>query len=226
MMPTYFTSRTGEKIILRWESSDDHAVVAHRVEFADHDFPNEYETIATLPADAHTYEFTTPLVEPTNLYPTPSSIRIVAIDSAGQESSDKSVLRVPYQEDWPVVYQDVDTPAPAHPRDNIEVCWSPGGSATVYIMYDSVFLSTYHGGTNTGCLPIGAGLPHVSTDRARVVVQTTFGAGGRLAYSFSDEFEIRPDPRFGDAPPVIDVTSPAGRLIPRRRHRAGPLERL
>ncbi len=208
MMPVFFTAHTGEKIILRWSSTDDDAVVAHRVEWADHDFPSEFEVIATLPGDENTFEFTVPLVEPTNLYPTPSAIRIVAIDSAGQESSDKSVLRVPYLEDWTVVPQTVATPANGQPHDNIDFCWAPGGNATAYIYYDNAFMSSYHGGSNTGCLPIGATLPYVSTDRARAMIAMTFGAGGRLEYWFSDEFEIRPDPRFGDAPPVVEVTAP------------------
>lgn len=215
MMPVYFTAQPGDKIILRWASSDDHAVVAQRVEFADHDLPFDFETVATLPPEATTYEFTVPLVEPNNLYPTPSAIRIVAVDSVGQEAWDKSVLRVPYQEDWTVTAQDIVTPPDSHPGDNINICWGPTGYATAYIAYDNTDMTSYHGGSTAGCLPIGAGLPLVSTDNARVIIITTFGAGGRIHYSFSDIFEIRPDPRFGDAPPAIEVTSPhAGSAYP------------
>ncbi len=209
MEPTYFMANVGGKIILRWSSTDDDAVVAHRVEFADHDFPSQFFPVATLPGDATTYEFTAPTVLPTNQYPTPSAIRVVAIDSAGQESWDKSVIRIPYQDDWTVIPQEVSDPGLVHPHDNVDVCWSPGGNASVYVLLDGIRLSDSAGGSNTGCLPIGATLPYSSTDTARIVVLTTFGAGGRLNYSFSDYFSIRPDARFGDAPPVIETTSPA-----------------
>lgn len=208
MEPTYWFANTGSKIILRWTSSDDEAIVAHRIEFADHDFPSEFMTVANLPGDATTFEFDVPTVLPTNNYPTPSAIRIVATDSAGQEAWDKSVLRIPYQDDWAVTAQDVSSPGPVHPHDNVDVCWTPGGNASVFVVMDGIGLSDSAGGSNTGCLPIGATLPYSSTDTARIVVSTTFGAGGRLNYSFSDYFPIRPDTRFGDAPPAVDVTSP------------------
>jgi len=210
MEPTYWFANAGDKIILRWSSSDDQGVAAHRIEFADHDFPSEFLTIATLPADATTYEFTAPIILPNNLYPTPSAIRIVAIDSAGQESWDKASLRIPYQEDWTVVPQSVGVPgAVVHPNDRVDVCWSPSGFADAWVLMDGIGLNRSAGGTTTGCLPIGAGMPYSSTDTARIVVITTFGAGGRLNYSFSDYFSIRPDARFGDTPPQVDVSSPS-----------------
>jgi hypothetical protein len=209
MMPTYWFANSGDKIILRWQASDDNGIVSQHVEFADHDFPSEFETVAELPADATTYEFTAPIVSPNNLYPTPSAIRIVAVDTAGQESWDKSVLRIPYQEDWTVVPQTIDYPGPVHhPHDRIDVCWSPTGFGDAWVLMDGIGINRSAGGTTAGCLPIGAGLPYSSTDTARIVVITTFGAGGRLNYSFSDYFAIRPDARFGDAPPVVELTAP------------------
>ncbi len=210
MMPTYFYGETGDKIILRWDSSDDHGIVEQRIEWADVDFPDDYELIATLPGDATTYEFTLPTVEPTNRYPTPSAIRIVAVDTAGQEAWDKSKLRVPYFDDWTVVPQDVAVPAgDLHPHDRVDVCWTPGGLGSAYVLLDGQRLSRTAGGSNTGCLPIGAGLPYASTDTARILIITTFGAGGRLIYNFSEPFAIRPDERFGDAPPAVSITSPS-----------------
>lgn len=209
MEPTYFIANEGDKIILRWESSDDDKVVEQRIEFAGVDFPDDYRVIAALPGDATTYEFNVPEVPPTNRYPTPSAIRIVAVDSAGQESWDKSVLRIPYHADWDVTYQDVSTPGPVHPWDTYDVCWTPGGNASAYLLLDGAGLTKSNGGSNTGCLSIGAKAAYASTDLARNLVITSFGAGGRIAYSFSEYFEIRPDPRFGDAPPQVAVTSPS-----------------
>lgn len=207
--PIYFTGRVGEKIILRWTSSDDDEVVEHLVQFADSDFPSRYSTVATLPGDAQSYEFTLPGFSPTNLYTTASGIRVVAIDSAGQRDTDRELIRIPYQEDWTVVPQDVETPGPVvRPHENIDFCWSPGGNASAYVLMDGIGVSDSAGGSNTGCLPIGATLPYSSTDTARLVIITTYGAGGRLNYSFSDYFSIRPDERMGDEPPIVVVTSP------------------
>lgn len=209
MEPVYFTMQPGDKTILRWSSSDDDQVVQHLVQFADHDFPSEFQTIATLGGDEYSYEFTAPMIAPNNLYPTPSAIRIVAVDSAGQESWDKSTLRIPYQEDWTVIEQDIDPIGPVvRPHENVDVCWGPTGFADAYVLMDGIGISDSAGGTTAGCLPIGATLPYSSTDTARVVVITTFGAGGRLHYSFGDYFSIRPDERMGDEPPVVSVTSP------------------
>jgi len=210
MVPTYFMANSGGKIILRWKSADDRALIGHRVEFADHGLPGEFTTVAELPADMHTYEFTAPVVQPTNNYTRPSSIRIVAIDDAGQESWSESIIRIPYQEDFPVVYQEIVNLAPlVHPHDTIDVCWEPGGSSSVYVLLDGEALSDSAGGAGS-CLPIGATMPYTSTDTARVLVLFTYGAGGRIVYSYSDYFSIRPDPRFGDAPPMVTLDSPSG----------------
>lgn len=208
--PVTFTMQKGDKAILRWNSGDDRAIVAHRVEFADHDFPNEFRLIAELGPDAQSYEFVAPSVLPNNLYPTPSAIRVVAIDDAGQEAWDKHVLRIPYQEDWTVIDETIAPIGPVvRPHENIDVCWSPGGATSAYVLLDGIGLSDSAGGTNTGCLPIGATLPYSSTDTARILVISSFGAGGRIHYSFGDYFSIRPHDELGDEPPSVSVTSPA-----------------
>lgn len=214
--PITFTMQAGDKVILRWDSTDDGSIVGHRIEFADHDFPSSFGVIATLGPDARSYEFTAPIVLPTNLYTTPSAIRVVAIDDAGQESSGKRVVRIPYQEDWTPLEETVAPIGPVvRPHENIDVCWSPGGASEAYVMLDGFGFSRSAGGTNTGCLPIGATLPYSSTDTARILVVTTFGAGGRVHYSFGDYFSIRPHEEIGDEPPVIQVTAPvSGQQFP------------
>lgn len=208
--PVYFTMQTGDKVLLRWSSGDDDEVVEHRIEFADHDFPSEFQTVAVLGADEFSYEFTAPSVAPNNLYPTPSAIRVIAVDSAGQESWDKARLRIPYQEDWLVVEQTVELIGPVvRPHERVDVCWGPGGFASAHVLMDGIGMSDSAGGTTTGCLPIGATLPYSSTDTARVLVTTTFGAGGRLLYSFGDYFSIRPSELLGDEPPAVQVSSPS-----------------
>lgn len=207
LMPTYFLCNDGEKIVLRWQSSDDGDIVAQRIEFADHGFPNEYQTIATLPPDATTYEFTAPIVLPTNLYTSNSGIRVVAVDDKGQETWAETRLRIPYQEDITPNYQTIDVPDSVHPHDRIDVCWNPGGTSQVYVLLDGDQMIRSSGGAGQ-CLSIGATMPYASTDTARLLVLFTHGAGGRYAYSFSDYFEIRPDVRFGDPAPTIEMLSP------------------
>jgi len=209
MEPVSFTMQAGDKTLLRWSSTDDRGIVGHRIEFADHDFPSEFRVIAELGPGATSYEFTAPIIQPNNLYPTPSAIRIVSIDDAGQEAWDKSVLRIPYQEDWTVVEQFVEPIGPVvRPHERVDVCWGPGGFASAHVLLDGIGMSDSAGGTTTGCLPIGATLPYSSTDTARILVVTTSGAGGRLHYSFGDYFSIRPDAQLGDEPPVVSVSSP------------------
>ncbi|MBZ0268997.1 hypothetical protein K8I85_12635, partial [bacterium] len=208
--PIYYMVHSRDKIILRWDASDDSAIVSQRVEFADHAFPDGYSTIATLGPGDRSYEFTAPVVEPTNQYTTPSGIRIVAVDDAGQEWYDEAIVRIPYQEDFtPNDHQVQNVPDVVRPHDWVDVCWEPGGTSTVYTAIDDVILTKYHGGAGS-CLPNGAVMPFVSTDTARFLVFTSYGAGGRLVYSFSDYFSIRPQELYGDAPPEVTLASPAG----------------
>ncbi len=208
--PIYYVAHAGEKIILRWKAKDDSSIVSQRVEFADHAYPSQYVTVAALGGGERSYEFTAPIVEPTNQYTMPSGIRVVAVDDAGQEGYDQAMVRIPYQEDFTPVYQEVqNVPDLVHPHDNVEVCWLPGGTSSVYVALDDVILAHSQGGAGS-CLPIGATMPYVSTDTARFLVLSTVGAGGRLVYSYSEYFSIRPDERYGDAPPVVTLDAPLG----------------
>ncbi len=208
--PLYYMVHSRDKIILRWDASDDSAIASQRVEFANYAHPDNYETVATLGPNDRSFEFTAPVVPPTNQSTFPSGIRIVAVDDAGQEWYDEAVIRIPYQEDITPNNHQVQNVAPlVHPGDIVQVCWEPGGTSTIYIAIDDVLLTDYHGGAGS-CLPNGADIPFVSTDTARFLVFTSYGAGGRLVYSFSDYFEIRPAELYGDEPPRVELISPLG----------------
>jgi hypothetical protein len=60
-----------------------------------------------------------------------------------------------------------------------------------------------------GCLVLSPSAPFVSTDTARIRVNTS-GGQNRVNYFFSDYFTIRPDARLGDAAPSVSLTSPLG----------------
>jgi hypothetical protein len=208
--PLYYMVHSRDKIILRWDASDDSAIVSQRVEFANYAHPDLYETVATLGPDDRSYEFTAPVVPPSNQSTVASGIRIVAIDDAGQEWYDEAVIRIPYQEDFTPVHQEIQNIAGVvRPHDWVDICWLPGGTSTIYTAVDDVILTKYHGGAGN-CLPNGAVMPFVSTDCARFLVFTSHGAGGRLSYSFSEYFSIRPQELYGDAPPEVTLTSPLG----------------
>jgi hypothetical protein len=50
-------------------------------------------------------------------------------------------------------------------------------------------------------------MPYASTDTARIGY-LVYGAANRFRWTFSDYFTIRPDPRVGDAPPVVRLLRP------------------
>jgi hypothetical protein len=51
-------------------------------------------------------------------------------------------------------------------------------------------------------------MPFLSTDTARVQVSIQDGSCNRVRHFFSEEFELRPDPRLGDAAPSVTLLSP------------------
>ena len=60
-----------------------------------------------------------------------------------------------------------------------------------------------------GCLVLSPSAPFVSTDTARIRVNTQ-GGQNRVNYFFSDYFTIRPVPQLGDAAPSVTLTNPLG----------------
>lgn len=208
MTPIFFTARAGNKIILRWKASDDSSITSQRIEFSEHGLT--FSTLASLSAAARTFEFTVPIVPPSNLLGS-AAIRVVAVDDIGQETWDEQRLTIPFQEDWTPTPQTVAiSPTAPAPGQHMDLCWSPDGRADAWVLIEGDDLFKASGSGIAGCLPIGVDAPWVSTDTARAMVRITFGAGGRAAFWFSDFFEIRPDTRFGDAPPAVTLDAPTG----------------
>jgi len=204
------------KVILTWTSQDDDAVAAHRIEF-DVPFGGTTPTILAdgLPGTQQAYEWTVPDIG--MLGGTPR-IRVVAIDSAGQEGWDASDPQIPSNEIGGTlsILTDLSGPFVSGAPAAEALCWDPSGlTGPTGIFHASIVLDadrTYVplGSSFTNCLPGSSmGIPFVSTDAARVALRTQ-GTGNRVKWFFSEPFEIRPDSRLGDAPPAVTMITPAG----------------
>ncbi|MCB9854218.1 MAG: choice-of-anchor J domain-containing protein [Phycisphaerales bacterium] len=199
-------AHVGDRIIINWRAEDDQGIVAQRVEYSQAAGGFPFQTIAQLDPSARSYEFDVQSVPPTPVN-SPAALRVVAVDSAGQESWDVVSFWVPYQDDWVVPTISVATPGTRRPGDFSPITWSPGATATVFLEADGGYLLISSGGGN-GALSIPKRMPYASTDLGRVIVRLTFGAGGREEWYYSDYFNIRPDDNVGDAPPMIALTAP------------------
>ncbi|HRW55503.1 MAG TPA: hypothetical protein P5081_21735 [Phycisphaerae bacterium] len=199
-------AHVGDRIIINWRANDDHGIVAQRVEYSQAAGGFAFQTIADLNPSDRSYEYDVVSVPPTPVN-SPAALRVVAVDAAGQESWDVVFFWVPYQDDWSVPNIDVATPVALRPGDFSPITWAPGATAAVYLEADGGYLLSSSGG-GSGELSIPKRMPYVSSDLGRVIVQLTFGAGGREEWYYSDYFSIRPDDNVGDAPPTIELVSP------------------
>jgi len=143
-------------------------------------------------------------------------LRVVAIDSAGQEGWDEHKYQIPSG----------DVPG------TLTVTTDLGGSPFVMDEpigdlcavgadhYDTVVWEVSFDG-DRGHIPLGSTIgdgclqgflspaPFVSSDTVRYRVSMHRGQN-RVSHFFSDYFTVRPDSSIGDAPPVVNMTSPVG----------------
>jgi len=213
----------GEKVIIHWEASDDQAIVEQHVLWnSGVAFDPTYKTVASgLPTSQRSIEWTVPtLGNPNN--DNPVYLRVVAVDTAGQEGWDEVVVNVP--DDTGVATANFALAGSYEIGGSVDICASnfSGGvlpnDAWLLLENDQRIISL---GFFTGtCTVLPADMPSVSTDRARILLTSSAGLGD---YYFSQPFEIRPDPMMGDAPPAVTMTSPmhgdmftAGTLVPIR----------
>ena len=90
-----FQQEAGNKVTLRWNSSDDVGIASHKILFSPvGNFPGSFSTVATLPGNQRTYEWTVPnigfTVNGDNAY-----IKVVAVDTTGKESFDEAEIVIP-----------------------------------------------------------------------------------------------------------------------------------
>jgi hypothetical protein len=206
----------GSKVILTWTSSDDNAVVGHRIEFEHPLAAGAIEIVADgLSGTQQAYEWLVPDIGFTVNGKLPR-VRVVAIDTVGQEGWDAHDPVIPSGEVGGMlnILSDLSGPFTAGvPAGGL--CWDatgltgPLGTFVISVVLDADDVRVPTGSTFSSCLGSGTafGIPFVSTDSARVQI-TVQGTSNRVGVFYSEPFAIRPDTRIGDAPPQVTMLSP------------------
>ncbi len=209
MKEPYTLQRTGEKLILEWDASDDGGIIAQKVLFTPHGNNPDFSVIAQLPPSQRRYELTIPVIPPSSNNNSPF-VRILAVDTAEQEGFDEVSFGVSSAESGTGAFTiTTDFSGELRPGERVDICWTNEGGAsgtiTAALFLDADDDAIPLGGAHTGvsCLSGGMLVPYVSTDSARVRLCPPGGC------YFSEFFRIRPDPRVGDLAPEVEVTSPA-----------------
>jgi hypothetical protein len=210
LRPPEFMAHAGEKIILRWNVSNSSTVLKQRILFSpatsifDTPFANYIVLADNLPSSATSAEVTIPVVafQPTNI---PQFLRVVAIDSSGQQDWDQTPLIVPSGNITGNIQITSDysgkTLIGGHPAPAITWTGNTNGNTEAFIFLES-------DGGLISLFGDHATLPILSTDTARLAVLSSANSND-LEWFFSDTyFSIRPDPAFGLKAPVVQLTSP------------------
>jgi hypothetical protein len=216
--PPEFMAHAGEKVILRWNVSNSSTVVKQRVLLStatsifDTQLPKSVIVLAdNLPPSANSVEVTIPPVanQPVNIN---QFLRVVAIDSSGQQDWDQTPLIVPSGNITGNIQITSDysgkTFIGGHQAPAITWTGNTNGNTEAFIFLES-------DGGLISLFGDHATLPILSTDTARLAVLSSANSND-LEWFFSDSyFSIRPDPAFGLKAPVVQVTSPtAGSTFP------------
>ncbi len=202
----------GEKVFIEWEAFDDGEITSFDVLMLDPntDLPPGFFFIPLgedLPGTTRSFEITAPVVglHPYERFP----FRIVARDNAGNSSFEQFWLSVPHQA--PVASVSFQMPeGEFRGGEDIEVCFSSEGLTSTPRFYieagadDRVVMSA---GSSDSCSLGTVRLPLASSDRVRLALRAE-GNWNRDEWYFTDYITIRPDPRIGDAPPSVQMTSP------------------
>jgi hypothetical protein len=200
----------GQKVLLRWEASDDDTIVSQKTLFSPSgNAPTSFTTVlANLPAAARSFELTVPAVGFDAAYWT-QFIRVVAVDSTGQEGWDEFPCTVSDGRLVGNVTFDVPgagqtyyagDPFPPYTRTVTGFDgWFP--TVTDYFVYEADGSIYSSGG------PVGQ-LPNVSTDLVRFWSQV-FVNSNTVRWFPGPYITIRHDPRLGFLPPVVQLQSPA-----------------
>jgi hypothetical protein len=201
----------GGKVILNWDASDDAGIVTQRILW--NEFTNDeptFQLIAELPSAQRSFEWTVPLPQTGPVY-----FRVEAIDAAGRSGWDEFTIAVPAQaQGTATVAFTTDLTGPFSIGDDVEVCFDFQGSGgypnNAYLLLEGdgalIGLGAV-GGSFEPCILSHPAMPDYSTDLARFAVMAAFGNGD---WYLSDYFAIRPDPRLGDAPPIVNLLKPQG----------------
>jgi hypothetical protein len=213
----------GDKVMLTWDVEDDHAVASQRVLFSPAgNAPQFYSVVAdNLPGTQRALEFTVPHVGLQQI-DAPASLRIVAVDSVGQEAFDEWNGVVPSEDVAGTASITTDLTGPFVADQRVPFCWDLTGTDFGFGLLQFFFFidgdDQVSGGesvVNPGCLPTPLRMPQLSSDTVRYGLRIDGTCCNRVKWFFSDPFTVRLDPRLGDAPPTVAMTTPlAGDSFP------------
>ncbi len=203
-----FQQEAGNKVTLRWTSSDDVGITSHKILFSPvGNFPGSFSTVATLPGNQQTYEWTVPnigfTVNGNNAY-----IKVVAVDTTGKESFDEAEVVIPTNNIQGTVTFNIAPGQTFQPGEilpdgffvpNIE----PYMTRVEFYIEEvgSERRKLYSRGAN------GGGIPFFSSDSVRFVISYGDTTNNRK-YWYSPLFKVRPDTHLNDNPPTIAVSAP------------------
>ena len=209
-----FQTDPGSKIMLRWSATDDAGIVSQRIMFSPvGNFPGSFTTVATLPGNQRSYEWTVPNIGFT-VNGNDAFIKVVATDTTGKESFDEAEVVIPTNDIAGNVTFNIASGQTFTPGEFIpgEVFTTSG--LDPYLTRVEYYFEDVSGESRKMQGRGLNGLPFFSTDTARIVV--SFGdTTNHRKYWYSPLFKIRPDSRLNDAPPSVTLNSPsAGQPIP------------
>ena len=95
LMRPAFQQDPGSKVTLRWTSTDDVGIASHKILFSPvGNWPGSFQTVATLPGNQRSYEWTVPNIGNT-VNGDDAFIKVVAVDTTGKESFDEAEIIIP-----------------------------------------------------------------------------------------------------------------------------------
>lgn len=208
LMRPAFQMDPGSKVTLRWKTTDDVGVASHKILFsAVGNFPGSFQTVATLPGDQQTYEWTVPVIGFQNAGNN-AFIKVVAVDSAGHESFDEAEIVIPTNDIAGSVQWSFGEGQTFEAGEILADVFTAVG-VDPYMTRVEFYIEDVRGELRkmfSRGIELG-GMPFVSSDTIRYVV--SFGdTTNHRKYWYSPFFKVRPNSRLGDAPPSISLTSP------------------
>jgi hypothetical protein len=215
----------GSTVMLMWSGQDDGTIDHYRILFAAAgDHPLSYTVVADqVPATQNAYQWTVPDIG-FQVTGQPASIRIEAMDDRGQ-------IGWAAQEAG-IISERIEATLTMNPNpggnsyqagyDAFDVCWSLSGTNEYvsgvegYLFLDADRRFIPLGGVTTylNCLPLTLRMPLLHSEDVRLALKVHGGLNDEKWF-FSEPFTVFADPRVGDAPPEVTLTSPqAGQVFP------------